>query len=86
VWAYRKAAWAIEDLPVLSVGPREQDVGLIYHQMGPLREGLERIENVGPRLAAVIEHLLKEPLPGPVSCESPGLLRCGALPWADSST
>jgi len=41
VWAYRKAAWAIEDL--------EQDVGLVYRQMG--RKGLESIENVGPRLA-----------------------------------
>jgi len=49
VWAYRKAAWAIEDL--------EQDVGLIYQQMG--RKGLESISNVGPRLAAVIEDLLK---------------------------
>jgi len=48
VWAYRKAAWAIEDL--------EQDVGLIYRQMG--RKGLESIENVGPRLAEVAEHLL----------------------------
>jgi len=48
VWAYRKAAWAIEDL--------EQDVGLIYRQMG--RKGLEGIENVGPRLAAVIEELI----------------------------
>jgi DNA repair photolyase len=48
VWAYRKAAWAIEDL--------EQDVGLIYWQMG--RKGLESIENVGPRLAEVIEALV----------------------------
>ncbi len=43
-WAYRKAAWAIEDL--------EQDIGLVYRQMG--RKGLEGIENVGPRLAGVI--------------------------------
>jgi hypothetical protein len=28
LWAYRKAAWAIEDL-------EQQDVGLIYQQMGP---------------------------------------------------
>ena len=47
VWAYRKAAWAIEDL--------EQDVGLIYRAMG--RKGLEGIENVGPRLAEVVEEL-----------------------------
>ena len=50
VWAYRKAAWAIEDL--------EQDVGLVYRQMG--RKGLESIENVGPRLAGVVEEMLKE--------------------------
>jgi hypothetical protein len=49
IWAYRKAAWAIEDL--------EQDLGLIYRQMG--RNGLERIENVGPRLAGVIEALIQ---------------------------
>jgi DNA polymerase/3'-5' exonuclease PolX len=48
VWAYRKAAWAIEDL--------EQDVGLIYRQMS--RKGLETIEDVGPRLARVVEDLL----------------------------
>jgi DNA repair photolyase len=50
VWAYRKAAWAIEDL--------EQDVGLIYRQMG--RKGLERIDNVGPRLVGVVEGLLMQ--------------------------
>jgi DNA polymerase/3'-5' exonuclease PolX len=47
VWAYRKAAWAIEDL--------EQDVGLIYERLG--RKGLESIENVGPRLARVTADL-----------------------------
>ncbi len=45
VWAYRKAAWAIEDL--------EQGVGLIYRQKG--RKGLERIENLGPKLSRVVE-------------------------------
>ena len=50
VWAYRKAAWAIEDL--------EQDVGLIYRQMG--RKGLESIENVGPRMAEAVERVLGE--------------------------
>ena len=50
IWAYRKAAWAIEDL--------EQNVGQIYRQMG--RKGLESIENVGPRLGEVIEGLLAE--------------------------
>ena len=58
VWAYRKAAWAIEDLPALPVRPGGQDVGLIYRQMG--RKGLEGVENVGPRLAGVIEDLLKD--------------------------
>jgi DNA repair photolyase len=50
VWAYRKAAWAIEDL--------EQDVGLLYRTMG--RKGLEGIENVGPRLAEVVEDRISE--------------------------
>jgi DNA polymerase/3'-5' exonuclease PolX len=49
-WAYRKAAWAIEDT--------EQDIGLIYRAMG--RKGLESIENVGPKMAAVVEGLIKE--------------------------
>jgi len=44
VWAYRKAAWAIEDL--------EQDVGLVYSHLGV--KGLESIPNVGPRLAQEI--------------------------------
>jgi hypothetical protein len=48
VWAYRRAAWAIEDL--------EQDVGLVYRRMG--RKGLESIAGVDPRLAEVIEKLL----------------------------
>jgi hypothetical protein len=50
VWAYRKVAWAIEDL--------QQDVGLIYRQMS--RKGLESISNVGPRLAEVVADLLGE--------------------------
>jgi DNA polymerase/3'-5' exonuclease PolX len=48
VWAYRKAAWAIEDTP--------QDLGLIYRVMG--RKGLESIEKVGPKMAGVIEKLI----------------------------
>jgi len=48
VWAYRKAAWAIEDL--------EQDVGLIYAQMG--LKGLESIPNVGTKIAQEITRLL----------------------------
>ena len=50
VWAYRKAAWAIEDL--------EQDVGLVYRRMG--LKGLESIPNVGSQLARVVERLIKE--------------------------
>jgi DNA repair photolyase len=52
IWACRKAAWAIEDT--------EQDLGLIYRQMG--RKGLESIENVGPRLAGLIEDLIQRPI------------------------
>jgi DNA repair photolyase len=51
VWAYRKAAWAIEDL--------EQDVGLIYSQMGV--KGLESIPNISPRLAQEISSSLEKP-------------------------
>jgi DNA polymerase/3'-5' exonuclease PolX len=50
VWAYRKAAWAIEDTP--------QDLGLIYRAMG--RKGLESIENVGPKLAQVMAALIRQ--------------------------
>jgi DNA repair photolyase len=45
VWAYRKAAWAVEDL--------EPDIGLLYRTMG--RRGLESIENVGRSIAGEIE-------------------------------
>ena len=61
VWAYRKAAWAIEDLEV--------DIGLIYRQMG--RKGLESIPNVGPRLAAVIEDVFADLPANPAGCERP---------------
>jgi DNA repair photolyase len=50
VWAYRKAAWAIEDT--------EQDLGLIWRAMG--RKGLEGMENVGPKLAQVVEALIRQ--------------------------
>jgi DNA repair photolyase len=63
IWAYRKAAWAIEDLEV--------DVGLLYRQMG--RMGLESIENVGPRLAGLIEDLLNTLLANPKGCGQLGL-------------
>ena len=48
VWAYRKAAWAIEDLP--------QNIGLIYDTLG--LKGLQSIPDVGPGLAAEIERLV----------------------------
>jgi hypothetical protein len=54
IWAYRKAAWAVEDI--------EQDIGLVYWMMG-LR-GLESIRDVGPELAGEIERLLDTPSPG----------------------
>ena len=65
VWAYRKAAWAIEDL--------EQDVGLVYRQMG--RKGLERIENVGPRPALVVEALIQQPVQDFIALAGGGSLR-----------
>jgi len=48
VWAYRKAAWAIEDL--------EQDIGLIYAQMG--KKGLASMPGVGPEMAVQVEALV----------------------------
>jgi DNA polymerase/3'-5' exonuclease PolX len=45
VWAYRKAAWSLDDL--------EQDVRVIYEQMGV--KGLESIPNVGKKLAREVE-------------------------------
>ncbi len=48
VWAYRKAAWAIEEL--------EQDVKLVYRSMG--LKGLESIRDVGPKLAREIEGMV----------------------------
>ena len=48
VWAYRKAAWAIEDL--------EQDIGLVYRTMGS--RGLASIRNMDPALVEVAEKLL----------------------------
>jgi len=45
VWAYRKAAWAIDELP--------HDVGLVYQQLG--LKGLRDIPAVGASLAPIIE-------------------------------
>ncbi len=49
IWAYRKAAWAVEDL--------EQDIGLVYRRMG--LKGLESIPEVGVAIAKEIEDLIK---------------------------
>ena len=42
--------WVIEDT--------KQDLGLIYRAMG--LKDLESIENMGPRLAGVVEDLIQE--------------------------
>jgi DNA repair photolyase len=47
-WAYRKAAWAVEDL--------ETDIRLVYQSLG--LKGLQRLEGVGPAIAREIERLL----------------------------
>jgi DNA repair photolyase len=60
VWAYRKAAWAIEDL--------EQDVGLVYRRMGP--KGLQSIRGIGPTLAGEMERLIRS-LDRPDGSEAP---------------
>jgi len=51
-WAYRKAAWAIEDL--------EQDIGLFYRTLG--RKGLENLPGVGAGMAGVVEKMLDQSL------------------------
>jgi DNA repair photolyase len=48
IWAYRRAAWAVEDL--------EQDIGLVYRVMG--LKGLESIPSVNLELAKEIETIL----------------------------
>ena len=45
IWAYRKAAWALDEL--------EQDVRLIYERMGV--KGLESIPSLGKKLAREVE-------------------------------
>ncbi|HTX78590.1 MAG TPA: radical SAM protein, partial [Longilinea sp.] len=50
VWAYRKAAWAVEDL--------EQDIRLVYSQLGI--KGLQSIPDIGPGLAPVVEKLIED--------------------------
>ena len=53
VWAFRKAAWAIEDL--------QQDIGLLYRSLGA--HGLQSIPEVGPQMAPLVESLLQELAP-----------------------
>jgi hypothetical protein len=48
IWAYRKAAWAVEDVV--------QDVGLVYRSLG--RKGLESIPGISPSLGGEIEALI----------------------------
>jgi DNA repair photolyase len=50
VWAQRRAAWAIEDLP--------QDVGLVYQSLG--LHGLQSVPGVSPGVAQQIEAWLGE--------------------------
>ncbi|MGD0707878.1 MAG: radical SAM protein [Anaerolineaceae bacterium] len=50
VWAYRKAAWTVEDL--------EQDIRLVYSQLGV--KGLQSIADIGPGLAPVVEQMIKD--------------------------
>jgi DNA polymerase/3'-5' exonuclease PolX len=50
LWAYRKAAWALEDLT--------ESVTEIYARKG--RAGLESIQSVGKSLANEIVHQLEE--------------------------
>ena len=50
LWAYRKAAWAVEDL--------EQDARLVYRSMG--LKGLESIPEVSSELAREIKKLIKQ--------------------------
>jgi DNA repair photolyase len=58
LWAYRKAAWAIEDM--------EQDIGLVYHTMG--LKGLQSIPSIGQSLGSIVAKLISlhaEPKAGP---------------------
>jgi DNA repair photolyase len=50
IWAYRKAAWAVEDLP--------QEIGLLYRALG--LKGLQSIPDVGPSLGRWLETALMQ--------------------------
>lgn len=49
VWAYRKAAWAVEDM--------EPDIGLVHRTMG--LQGLQSIPNIGQSLGKVVAKLIE---------------------------
>lgn len=49
IWAYRKAAWTIDEL--------KENVGAIYRKNGV--KGLEKITNIGRSLSRVIEDYLQ---------------------------
>ena len=50
MWAFRKAAWSVEDL--------KQDIRLVYKQMG--LKGLESIQHVGPAIGKKLEQIIIE--------------------------
>ncbi len=50
MWAFRKAAWSVEDLT--------QDIGLVYKQMG--LKGLESIQHVGSAIGKKLERIIIE--------------------------
>lgn len=50
IWAYRKAAWAVEDL--------DQDISLVYRKMG--RKGLQAIEAIGPSISLQLETFIQQ--------------------------
>ena len=50
MWAFRKAAWSVEDLT--------QDIGLVYKKMG--LKGLESIQHVGPAIGEILEQIIIE--------------------------
>jgi DNA repair photolyase len=50
VWAYRKAAWAIEEM--------EEDLRLVHRELG--LKGLQSIPAVGPSLASEVQSLVTE--------------------------
>jgi DNA repair photolyase len=50
MWAFRKAAWSVEDL--------KQDIGLVYKRMG--LKGLESIQHVGPAIGKKLEQIIIE--------------------------